>query len=1726
MQAAPDTGPSGSQPAAAGPPTAAAAAAAQLDLLVKACLHPAEHQLAVLRRILAAHSGVQLLSAVSSLAARAAELSGAELAALLRTLPQTSYVQHYEPSMQAALAAADADDTAGALALLSRVCGEAPTVGGASGEFWQTSGTTGKAKVVPVTPSLLAEEAKLMALLQGLLGGAHPRAFEGLEIKLAFVGPARALGNGWTQVTVNSTAILQRMLAEKDSNPAISALTARYASPPEAASCSELATACHLHWLCGLAQRERVTSISDTFASQISLACSLLWQQRASLAHDLRTSRACASWEVAELAPPGVALPPAAALDAVNSLLSRLRAAAGEAAWQQTAAAVEQAFDAAEGEAGLLSRLFPNLSVVMCVATGAMAKYAPYLRSLARGATLLTPGYSATEGSIGIAASLLEAGLLRYRIGDELQCVGFYGAAPKDWTAAEELHRGSGGGVGAGHHVFYWELTDAAWTRLQEAEPADAAAQLAAWAAAVQRALCASSQLYTALCTKRLLGPAELRLVRPGAFAALRQAAVRRGAAPEQCKPPAVVKREWERQFVKTFGQCLASVASNVTKSTLLLPPLPSTITPQVLASAAAKAKAANQSFVSTVTYVNQTVNQLSHLQGMNAAQVTTSVANNIGVKASTVFSNLNGAIGYNGGSNAILSINNTRFVQLGSNVTNFTAFDLVKDCLSPEVAFANQLVNLIGRQVPSTWLLSGTWSWDSSQDALTLKLHTQNWIALLGFNIPLPWPPSFVPSPGNSNALAADVTLVLTVHRGIQMVQLKLYGGYSLSNLLSQMGVQWPLDNSLINIAQPNPSLPTVLLTWVNSGGWIFSGPNPTPLAPGGVSLPPGLTIDFSISIPSIDLSSQRARLNISHWNRTSFQFLGSWNPIPSSWGIPSPFTLPYPTLSVVKGLGLQVSMPGSLGNLPSVNLAVTIPDRCKSNCNSRSSTRFSISALTTASRVAQHTCRRHPLPKRAHISQEVISLIPGLTPQNIILAITQDLGIQLSVQKNFTFAVNPPFLRPPPILTLALGFDPTNLEAQFTASFVANVALSGQALSFEVMAGFEVGPQGGLQAQLSGQTLSPFVVNKWLTLNFLEISATIAAEEGVPTSLSFASSENIMGSTANTAIAYDVNGNSKAFGVAASIDNFNLAKVLKAMGVKSDLSGLKLVINDVSYSYCMAPLSASVVNPLTAQPFPVGELIAGSFQLFGLLSTNISTQLTATGMATSLNAKLQQYVLGPLTGRLRAAAQSVNSTQSVLNQANSQAQAAISAVEGRVAQAQADMTAKIYTLGNYTNAVNARLQAAEQSVASALATLNTYKATVNSNLGAAQRSLSAAKQAFAKAVAAANAGVEAAKVKVDQAQAVFDANMNAAVGKLQRAQNNVNSLQSQINHYRTTKRCCFIWCWRCCPECWIADILEAAKDVADGVLDAAEGTVQQVERDGNAALNAAKATLSAAQATADSVLTGVQWAAVQAADEALSVAQAAVDGLLVSTQYIAWQTASAALNGARAAVDGVALSAEALALNVSRQAFEEAQATLQAAQTTVKNFVNGIDNVVSGFSSLLNTLATDIDFLQLNALTVNLQLSPQSVSVGASMSITWGGRQLSLQFQLPTAHSIWQLVEEIVAAALGAAKQDHPAISAYVPCPAAIITCPAGQGIAQGTCSACAQCAPGTYSPGNISTACIPCKAGRFSAGPGASACQRCPAGYISAQLSGSTGCTKCRIDFMPSPDQSTCV
>lgn len=196
-------------------------------------------------------------------------------------------------------------------------------------------------------------------------------------------------------------------------------------------------------------------------------------------------------------------------------------------------------------------------------------------------------------------------------------------------------------------------------------------------------------------------------------------------------------------------------------------------------------------------------------------------------------------------------------------------------------------------------------------------------------------------------------------------------------------------------------------------------------------------------------------------------------------------------------------------------------------------------------------------------------------------------------------------------------------------------------------------------------------------------KFSVHMPARPSLPPGLPVACSETILRSTATTAIAYDVQGGfekmcctahacllaasprlaatlpcqwlhagkNKAFGVAASIDNLNLAKVLKAIGVKvliqpehwlrmqlggegcsgetisvaavagitatrkpcleqpsacrpveppsacpctliGDLSGLKLVINDVSYSYCVTAMSNTVVTPLTGQVSRAGIL------------------------------------------------------------------------------------------------------------------------------------------------------------------------------------------------------------------------------------------------------------------------------------------------------------------------------------------------------------------------------------------------------------------------------------------------------------------------------------------------------------------------------------------------------
>lgn len=74
----------------------------------------------------------------------------------------------------------------------------------------------------------------------------------------------------------------------------------------------------------------------------------------------------------------------------------------------QAAAALEAAL---ASDAPLLSSLFPRLSIISAIFTGAMRKYAPRVAALAPAtASLATDFYGGSEGCYGVAAALLRPG--------------------------------------------------------------------------------------------------------------------------------------------------------------------------------------------------------------------------------------------------------------------------------------------------------------------------------------------------------------------------------------------------------------------------------------------------------------------------------------------------------------------------------------------------------------------------------------------------------------------------------------------------------------------------------------------------------------------------------------------------------------------------------------------------------------------------------------------------------------------------------------------------------------------------------------------------------------------------------------------------------------------------------------------------------------------------------------------------------------------------------------------------------------------------------------------------------------------------------------------------------------------------------------------------------------------------------------------------------------------
>eukprot|EP00246_Nothoceros_aenigmaticus_P005955 TRINITY_DN1853_c0_g2_i3.p1 TRINITY_DN1853_c0_g2~~TRINITY_DN1853_c0_g2_i3.p1 ORF type:complete len:602 (-),score=67.60 TRINITY_DN1853_c0_g2_i3:51-1670(-) len=471
--------------------------------------------------------------------------------------------------------------------------------------LYASSGTSsGKRKLVPATtlrPSSMVRASEFTTAFKQL-SPVGTAAAQGLRMLLATVGKTSHSPGGLPIASI-STFFYKDPASIKRWCDIIS-------SPVEVVHCEDYRQSTYCHLLCGLLKASEVTSFSSVLASTVATGFSLLEELWPEVSRDIETG------ELNSL------VTDPAARAAVTKLLSEpnqeladfVRAECGKKSWR-----------------GILLRLWPHAKYIDCIATGSMLQYVDYLNFLS-GAQLpiLSVHYAGSEGhygfnpclwnsphdtfyvmfhTIGIYFEFIKSqqdgvpdvdkgqqatlapvvglsgvrqgeeyelvvtngeGLWRYKVGDVLQCVGFYHGAPKfkmvgrknvvlsihtDKTEEKELQEAVSRAANRhlppadarlhdftscasldtvpGHYVLFWEISSttgegegAAHTRVSESALADACFTM-------------ETALGEPYRRGRIIGaiaPLELRIVRPGTFEHITQQAVDRGVAPPQFK--------------------------------------------------------------------------------------------------------------------------------------------------------------------------------------------------------------------------------------------------------------------------------------------------------------------------------------------------------------------------------------------------------------------------------------------------------------------------------------------------------------------------------------------------------------------------------------------------------------------------------------------------------------------------------------------------------------------------------------------------------------------------------------------------------------------------------------------------------------------------------------------------------------------------------------------------------------------------------------------------------------------------------------------------------------------------------------------------------------------------------------------------------------------------------------------------------------------------------------
>ena len=451
--------------------------------------------------------------------------------------------------------------------------------------FALTSGTTGKAKLIPVTPSGMAEYNHALQIQTWSVLDEHPEAGSG-----QFLVTSSRDVEGRTSAGIPYGAMSGLMVKRQ---PAI--VRSRFVLPYEVSLITNVELKYYL--TLRMALSSDISALSSLNPSTILLLCQKLQQYAEPLIRDVRNGTATGlgplpAW-LDRVLSPGLA-PNARRADELGALLRN---------------------------GGVLqpTEVWPNLAFVTCWKGGTMPLYFRQLQRWFPGLPIRDRGYMASEGcgsipltdagcagALAITTSFFEfipveardqpnppvltcgelqpnrdyyvlfttsAGLYRYDINDVIRVVDFYHDVP----LIEFVRKGRGMTSLTGEKLAEQQVTSAMLTAIEslgsdeairhfaavpvfgsppryafflELGEAIGDARLRQFAARLDRALCEANVEYEAKRESLRLGGPLLRIVAPGTFDAYRQERVSGGAPEAQVKVPHLSPdRDFGRQF-------------------------------------------------------------------------------------------------------------------------------------------------------------------------------------------------------------------------------------------------------------------------------------------------------------------------------------------------------------------------------------------------------------------------------------------------------------------------------------------------------------------------------------------------------------------------------------------------------------------------------------------------------------------------------------------------------------------------------------------------------------------------------------------------------------------------------------------------------------------------------------------------------------------------------------------------------------------------------------------------------------------------------------------------------------------------------------------------------------------------------------------------------------------------------------------------------------------------